>query len=147
MVEVNLRVPAPADRVFAVLSDGWSYASWVVGAAHIREVDTGWPAPGTRIHHSIGTWPALVQDVTRVVSCEPNRSLELEAGLWPFGAARVRFELAAEADATRVTMHEEVKKGPLSVLPAAAQALFLAPRNKETLHRLADLAVRKQSPN
>ncbi|GAA0206659.1 SRPBCC family protein [Saccharothrix mutabilis subsp. mutabilis] len=147
MVEVNLRVPAPADRVFAVLSDGWSYASWVVGAAHIREVDTGWPAPGTRIHHSIGTWPALVQDVTRVVSCDPNRSLELEAGLWPFGAARVRFELAEEAGATQVTMHEEVQKGPLSVLPTAAQALFLAPRNKETLHRLADLAVRKESRN
>lgn len=145
MVEVSLRIPAAADRVFAVLSDGWSYASWVVGAAHIREVDTGWPAPGTRIHHSIGTWPVLVSDVTRVLSCEPARSLELEAGLWPFGAARIRFELAEEDGGTRVTMHEEVQKGPLSVLPAAAQAVFLTPRNKETLQRLADLAVRKES--
>ncbi|MFI9817488.1 SRPBCC family protein [Saccharothrix variisporea] len=147
MVEVSLQVPAPADRVFAVLSDGWSYASWVVGAAHIREVDAGWPEPGTRIHHSIGTWPALVSDVTSVRSCEPGRSLELEAGMWPFGAARIRFDLAEENGGTLVRMREEVVKGPLSVLPSAAQALFLGPRNKETLHRLADLAAHRESRN
>ena len=27
--------------VFDVLSDGWSYATWVVGAARIRDVDEG----------------------------------------------------------------------------------------------------------
>ncbi|WP_309113459.1 SRPBCC family protein [Saccharothrix sp.] len=145
MVEVSLRVPAPADRVFAVLSDGWSYASWVVGAAHIREVDTGWPAPGTRIHHSIGSWPALVSDVTRVAACEPPAVLELEAGMWPFGAARIRFELSEEDGGTLVRMREIVERGPLSVLPSAVQGVVLKPRNKETLHRLADLAVRRES--
>ncbi|MEJ2858014.1 MULTISPECIES: SRPBCC family protein [unclassified Saccharothrix] len=146
MVEVSLRIPAPAARVFAVLSDGWSYASWVVGAAHIREVDAGWPAPGTRIHHSVGTWPALVSDVTSVRSCDPGRTLELEAGMWPFGAAHIRFELSEEDGGTLVRMHEEAVKGPLSILPSAAQALFLSPRNKETLHRLADLAARRETP-
>ena len=43
MAEVSLNVEAPVDAVWAVLADGWSYAGWVVGASHIRDVDTGWP--------------------------------------------------------------------------------------------------------
>ena len=38
-----------------MLSDGWSYATWVVGAARIRDVDDGWPTVGTKIHHPSGS--------------------------------------------------------------------------------------------
>ncbi|MGM1064671.1 SRPBCC family protein [Saccharothrix sp. Mg75] len=144
MIEVRAVVPTTVDRVFAVLADGWSYAGWVVGAAHIREVDDGWPAIGTRIHHSVGAWPVAVKDVTTVVAHEPGRLLELEARLWPIGAARVRFELAEVPGGTEVVMSEEAVKGPTALLPEAAQALFLKPRNHETLRRLADLATRQQ---
>ncbi|MFT7838604.1 SRPBCC family protein [Saccharothrix sp. BKS2] len=146
MIEVRTTVPAPVDRVFAVLTDGWSYAGWVVGAAHIREVDPGWPAVGTRIHHSVGAWPIAVRDVTVVRAVEPLKLLDLEARLWPIGAARVRLELTEVPDGTEVVMSEEAIKGPTARLPESVQALFLVPRNRESLRRLADLAVRKANP-
>ncbi|QFZ18025.1 SRPBCC family protein [Saccharothrix syringae] len=145
MIEVRTTVPTSVDRVFAVLADGWSYAGWVVGAAHIREVDPGWPAAGTRIHHSVGAWPVAVKDVTTVRVAEPPKVLELEARLWPIGAARIRFELAEVSGGTEVAMFEEAVKGPPALLPEGLQALFLTPRNRESLRRLADLAVRKES--
>ncbi|MFI9009377.1 SRPBCC family protein [Actinosynnema sp. NPDC053489] len=143
MIEVRWAVPTSVERVFAVLADGWSYAGWVVGAAHIREVDPGWPGTGTRIHHSIGAWPVAVKDVTKVLDVDPPRMLELEARLWPLGAARIRFELEPTADGTLVTMREEAVKGPAALLPEAVQSLYLVPRNRETLRRLADLATRQ----
>jgi hypothetical protein len=145
MIEVRHTVPTSVEQVFAVLADGWSYAGWVVGAAHIREVDPGWPERGTRIHHSVGAWPVAVKDVTTVVTVEPPRVLELEARLWPLGVARIRFELTEAPDGTDVTMLEEAVKGPPSLLPKAAQAVYLKPRNRETLRRLGDLAVRRES--
>ncbi|MEU5696812.1 SRPBCC family protein [Actinosynnema sp. NPDC020468] len=143
MVEVSLHVSASPERVFAVLADGWSYAGWVVGAAHIRSVDAGWPAVGTRVHHSVGAWPLQVQDETVVLEVDPPRVLELEAGLWPLGAARVRFELTEVDGGTRISMEEQAKGGPAVLVPEVAQALFLVPRNRETLRRLADLVLRK----
>jgi uncharacterized protein YndB with AHSA1/START domain len=144
MIEVRLTVPTSVERVFAVLADGWSYAGWVVGAAHIREVDAGWPGTGTRIHHSVGGWPLAVQDVTTVLDVDPPRMLELEARLWPVGAARIRLDLAERHDGTAITMREQAVKGPPALLPKQVQSLYLTPRNRESLRRLADLAVRKR---
>lgn len=142
MTEVSLTVPTTPDRVFDVLADGWLYVGWVVGAAHIRAVDPGWPAEGTRIHHSVGPWPFLAHDVTTVRAVEPSRMLELDAALWPFGAARVRVELTETAPgSTEVRLTEFAVGGPAKFLPDRAQALVLVPRNRESLRRLADLAV------
>jgi len=127
--------------VWAVLADGWSYAGWVVGASHIRDVDTGWPKPGTRIHHSVGPWPLTIEDVTEVVRCEPSRLLELDARLWPAGTARIMFTLRARSEAlTEVRMSEHVARGPSKFLPTFAQDVLLIPRNRETLRRLDALA-------
>ncbi len=147
MVEVSMTVPTSQDRVFAVLADGWSYAGWVVGASHIREVDAGWPGEGTRIHHSVGPWPLLVHDVTVVRAVDPPRSMELDARLWPLGAARIRLELTeTEPGVTEVRMLERVVRGPGRLLPTPAQAALLVPRNRESLRRLADMAVGKAQP-
>jgi hypothetical protein len=145
VAEVSLNVEAPIEAVWTVLADGWSYAGWVVGASHIRDVDTGWPKPGTRIHHSVGPWPLVIQDTTEVVRCEPSRLLELDARLWPVGAARITFTLEARSESvTRVVMAESVVRGPSAYLPAFAQDLLLVPRNKETLQRLDALAKGRQ---
>lgn len=144
MAEVSLNVEAPVDAVWAVLADGWSYAGWVVGASHIRDVDTGWPKPGTRIHHSVGPWPLVIQDTTEVVRCEPSRLLELDARLWPAGAARITFTLEARAGSTHVRMGERVVRGPSTLLPNVVQDLLLTPRNRETLQRLNALAKGRQ---
>lgn len=144
MAEVSEDVEAPIERVWAVLADGWSYAAWVVGASHIRAVDTGWPKPGTRIHHSIGPWPLVIQDTTEVVRCEERGLLELDARLWPAGAARITFTLRALSESvTELRMAEVVERGPSAFLPVFAQDLLLTPRNRETLRRLSALARRQ----
>ena len=52
------------EKVWEVLADGWLYPVWVVGASRMREVDDHWPAEGAKLHHSVGTWPALLDDTT-----------------------------------------------------------------------------------
>ena len=47
-------VQAPPEKVWEVLSDGWLYPLWVVGASRMRAVDEHWPALGARLHHSVG---------------------------------------------------------------------------------------------
>ncbi|WP_086827045.1 SRPBCC family protein [Allokutzneria sp. NRRL B-24872] len=141
MVKTEMRITASPKQVFDVLADGWSYAGWVVGASHIRDVDEGWPAEGTRIHHSVGPWPLQVEDVTRVARVVRGELIELEARMWPVGAAKIRITLTpAGPEATDVVMEEEITQGPAKVIPAAAQALVLKPRNAEALRRLGDIA-------
>lgn len=40
MSENERLIHASVEDVFAVLTDGWSYASWVVGASRIRDKDS-----------------------------------------------------------------------------------------------------------
>ncbi|GAA3047751.1 SRPBCC family protein [Actinokineospora globicatena] len=141
MAPVRTEVPVPPARVWDVLADGWTYASWVVGASHIRSVDPGWPAVGTRIHHSVGVWPAVIQDATEVVAADPGRSIDLEARVWPAGTAHVRLELLDHGDRTTITMTEQPRRGPLALVPRFLVDALLIPRNRETLSRLSDLAA------
>ncbi|WP_433407313.1 SRPBCC family protein [Saccharomonospora azurea] len=144
MIETSRVMPARPERVFAVLADGWSYAGWVVGNAHIRDVDESWPAEGSRIHHKAGAWPLQVPDISRVTAVEPGRMIELEARLWVLGRARVRVVLEPEGDErTKVTISEEAIEGPARLLPVPVQALYLKPRNSEALSRLEDVVVHR----
>jgi hypothetical protein len=133
---------SPQD-VFDVLEDGWSYATWVVGAARIREVDTGWPKPGTRIHHSVGLWPVLLSDTTEVEHVDAPRELRLKVRAWPTGAGIVTMTCHAKGDRTEVVMEERMVSGPASWLPEPVQDLLLHPRNIEALRRLGYLAERR----
>jgi hypothetical protein len=143
VIEVSRDAPTSPDNVFAILADGWSYAGWVVGNSHVRDVDPGWPAIDTRIHHSAGFWPLQMEDTTSVVSVQPGRSLELEAHLLRFGDAIIRFTLTPIADGreTHILMEEQAVRGPIAQIPVPVQDAVLRPRNKETLSRLTDLAV------
>jgi uncharacterized protein YndB with AHSA1/START domain len=146
MIEVSRTIGAPPDRIFAVLADGWSYAGWVVGAAHIRGVDDGWPAVGARIHHRIGPWPLQIEDQTVVRRMEPNRLLELDAKAWPFGAARILLTLDQVSESTtRVRMAETLSSGVARLIPKPALTLMLRPRNAEALARLDDIAVHREA--
>jgi hypothetical protein len=133
---------ATTDEVWAVLADGWSYAAWVVGASRIRSVDAGWPSVGSRIHHSAGTWPLLLNDETHVLRSEPGRRLVLQAQGWPFGEATVDIALEPQGAGSRIVMREDISKGPGRVVPKPARQLLLQPRNRESLRRLALLAER-----
>ncbi|WP_116041549.1 SRPBCC family protein [Amycolatopsis palatopharyngis] len=141
MTEVCRTVNVPAKDVFAVLADGWSYAGWVVGASHIRDVDPDWPSVGSRIHHKSGPWPVQVADKTTVLAMEQDRMLELRAKLWVLGDVRIRVSLLAVSEReTEVRMEEHPTGGPVSLAPKPLQDLVLKPRNQEALGRLADLA-------
>ena len=99
---ITRRVHAPAAVVWSVLADGWLYANWVVGASRIRDVEPDWPGPGSRLHHSFGVWPALIDDHTQVLTADPGRTLVLKARGWPAGEAHVRIQVAVPPNA-RIT--------------------------------------------
>ncbi|WP_424187051.1 SRPBCC family protein [Actinokineospora sp. G85] len=144
MAEVTRVVDVPVQSLWAVIADGWTYAGWVVGASHIRRVDHIWPAVGSRVHHSVGTWPLTIDDTTEVLRVEPQRLIELKARAWPTGEAQVLIELdPVTADSTRVRMVEQAASGPAALLPKPLQDAMLIPRNRETLSRLTDLALRR----
>ncbi len=137
----NVRVLkcAPAD-VFRVLEDGWLFPSWVVGASRMREVDETWPHVGSRIHHSFGVWPALIDDETVVERYEPPHLLVMRPKGWPIGEARVTIDVKGRGAGSVVRIQEEAIAGPGRYVPRPLMDLALHIRNEETLHRLAYLA-------
>lgn len=138
---VTREVAAPADAVWDVLADGWLYATWVVGASRVRDVDAGWPEPGTRLHHSVGAWPALLSDTTEVRECDPHERLVLTARGWPVGEALVEIVVSDTGPgACTVSIAEDASSGPGRLVPMPVRQAAILPRNRETLRRLALMA-------
>ena len=136
MARTNGVIEAPVGDVWAVLADGWSYATWVVGTVKIRDVDRAWPAVGSKLHHAFGAWPLTIQDETEVLACEPERHLVLQARGWPAGEARVELVLEAAGDRTRVEMREEPTSGPGAWVHNPLLDAVLTRRLDESLDRL-----------
>ncbi len=147
MLEVNREVQAPVERVWAVLADGWSYPSWVVGASRMRAVDGHWPAVGAKLHHSAGVWPAVLNDETVVKVSEPNSRLVLVARGRPLGEAVIELRLEAQGDRCTVHLREDAISGPGKLMPRPARQVILGGRNTETLRRLAYIAEGRSHPD
>ena len=128
------------DDVFRVLADGWLYASWVVGASRIRDVDADWPAEGSTIHHSFGLWPALIDDTTSVLEHDPPHRMVLKARGWPLGSARVVIEVEPTPTGCRISIDEDAIEGPGRLVPSPVRQPLIHVRNVETLRRLRFLA-------
>ncbi len=137
MSTTSRTVAATPGQVWSVLADGWLYPLFVVGASRMRDVDDTWPAVGSRLHHSVGTWPLLIDDTTEVLEVEEDRRIVLKARGWPAGEARVEISLRPTADATVVTIVENATAGPGALVPKPVQDVQLHVRNKEALRRLA----------
>lgn len=146
MATNTCHIAASRDRVWTVLSDGWTYSNWVVGTSHLRAVERDWPAVGARLFHGSGPWPLLTRDETVVEESDPGARLVLTVRGRPFGEARVIMELESEADGCRVTMHETPIAGPGSWLHNPASEALLVRRNTETLNRLSALAELRTQP-
>jgi uncharacterized protein YndB with AHSA1/START domain len=136
-------IHATPEKVWDVLADGWLYPLWVVGASRMREVDGHWPEVGSQLHHSVGTWPLLIDDSTEVVDATPGMMLQLKARAWPTGEARVTIRLTPMGTETEVTIEEDATSGPARLLPKPARDLPLTWRNVESLRRLAFIAERR----
>ena len=130
-------VSATPEQVWEVLSDGWLYPLFVVGASRMRDVDESWPAVGAKLHHSVGTWPLLIDDTTEVVEIEEGKRLLLLARGWPAGQAHVDISLQPDGDTTVVTIVEDATAGPGLLMPKPRRDVQLHWRNVETLRRLA----------
>ena len=130
-------VAATPEHVWEVLADGWLYPLFVVGASRMRDVDDTWPAVGSRLHHSVGTWPLLIDDTTEVLELEEGRRLLLKARGWPAGEAHVDISLEPEGASTTVTITEDATAGPGLLVPKPLRDAQLHWRNVETLRRLA----------
>ena len=133
-------INATPGSVWAVLAHGWLDPTWVVGASRMRAVDAAWPQPGSKLHHSAGVWPAVIDDNTESLDCVPDRMLRLRARGWPLGEAEVTIDLEPKDDATLVEIRERAVAGPARLLPRPAQDVVLTARNAETLRRLAYIA-------
>lgn len=106
-----------------------------------------WPAPGTRILHSIGTWPAVIDDETVVEHAEIGHELVLLAKVRPAEQARITLRLSDLPDGgCRVEMSELAVSRPLRWVPDRMQLLGVAPRNRECTWRLAMIAE-QQDPD
>lgn len=137
----NLRtMRCEPEAVFRVLANAWLYPSWVVGASRMRDVGDSWPEPHARLHHSMGTWPLVINDTTSVVEWDPPRRMVLRARGWPIGEAHVAIDVKKRSDGCIVRIHEEPVRGPATLLVRALTNPPLYWRNTETLRRLAYLA-------
>jgi uncharacterized protein YndB with AHSA1/START domain len=130
-------VSATPERVWEVLSDGWLYPLFVVGASRMRNVDDTWPAVGSKLHHSVGTWPLLIDDTTEVLEVDEGSRLLLKARGWPAGEAHVEISLRPDGGATLVTMEEDATAGPGVLVPKPLRDAQIHWRNVEALRRLA----------
>jgi hypothetical protein len=140
MNPVTAHFSCPPDQVFAVLADGWLYPSWVVGAARMRDVDESWPAEGSMLHHSVGSWPVMLDDSTTVIEWSPPSHMVLKARGWPLGTAKIRISVEAASAGCAVTIEEDALEGPGRLVPKPLRAAAIKVRNVETLKRLAYIA-------
>jgi carbon monoxide dehydrogenase subunit G len=122
-------VSATPEQVWEVLADGWLYPLFVVGASRMRDVDESWPAVGAKLHHSVGTWPLLIDDTTEVVEVEEGRRVLLLARGWPAGQAHVDISLQPDGDTTVVTIVEDATAGPGLLMPKPLRDVQLHWRN------------------
>ena len=140
MSETTRVINASPEAVFDVLRDGWTYASWVVGAARIRAVDPSFPAEGSKIHHSVGAWPVMLSDETVVEKVDVPHLLQLKVKAWPTGEGRVTITCEPQGGETLVRIVETAISGPAKLIPAPVESMLLRLRNVEALKRLAYLA-------
>lgn len=140
MSENVRRMSCSPQSVFEVLSNGWLYPAWVVGASRMRDVDRAWPAERSALQHSVGVWPMLIDDETVSVEWAPPRRAVMRARGWPIGEALVTIEVRARGDGCLVRMQEAPVAGPANWVPRFLTDPLLSVRNRETLHRLAFLA-------
>ncbi|QIK74615.1 SRPBCC family protein [Nocardioides piscis] len=143
MAEQTRLLHATPEKVWDVLCDGWLYPVWVVGASRMREVEDDWPAVGSKLHHSVGVWPGLIDDNTEVLEVEAGKRLKLRARGWPIGEATVELILEPQGAGTLVRMREEPVAGPGALIPPPVRGLSLKWRNSEALRRLAYIAERR----
>jgi uncharacterized protein YndB with AHSA1/START domain len=142
-VSTNTRfMPVPPAAVWDALADAGGYGYWVVGSKVIREADATWPAPGSKIHHTVGLGPFELSDHTESIDADEPHRLQLRAKGRPLGTAKVTLEMTPKDGGTvvKITENPDGAFRPLALIPPLQ--LFSGLRNAESLMRLEELAMR-----
>jgi len=138
MAVLNVLVERDTQQVWDVLSDGWSYADWVVGTRRIRDVDARWPEQGSQIRYELGIGRWTIEDYTTVRLAEPRQRLELEAHAGRLGTARVSISLLPWGeDHTVVVVDEHPLTGPGARWHTLVMESLLRVRNRRMVYSLA----------
>jgi uncharacterized protein YndB with AHSA1/START domain len=137
----HTHIDAPPARVFSVLADWRAYGYWVIGSQRIRGADEGFPAAGTRFHHSVGVGPLRINDHSEVVEVDPPRHLTLRAKVRPLLTAIVDVVLEDDgAGGTDVTIREDPGDRLSALLFQPLAHRLVRGRNARSLDRLKELA-------
>ena len=129
-------MPFPPQAVWDVLADAGGYGYWVPGSRVRRDAEPGWPAPGSKFHHTIGIGPFEVSDHTEALETRPPELLRIRAKGRPLGTATVTMEMVARDGGTLVRMTES-PDGPAWLLNLNPLFWMLTKaRNTESLIRL-----------
>jgi len=136
-------MPIPAQAVWDALADPGGYGYWVPGSRVIREADPGWPAPGSKFHHTVGAGPFEVSDHTEALEARAPEFLRMRTKGRPLGMATVTLEMIPRGGGTLVRISErpDGRAWPLNFNPLFW--LVTKARNAESLMRLEELAARR----
>jgi uncharacterized protein YndB with AHSA1/START domain len=143
----EIQTSASPEDVFAVLADPKAYGDWVVGSKYIRGADPGFPAVGTKFHHTVGFGPIEVKDHSEVVESEPPNRLVLHVKARPFGTAKVEMTMVPNDGGTLIEMREEPLDLASRLIHNKLADLVLHGRNVEALKRLKELAEGRRAPD
>jgi uncharacterized protein YndB with AHSA1/START domain len=146
MAHTAVRVRAKPEDVFDVLLDAHSYPRWVVGARRLREVDPGWPAPGSRFHHALGVGPLELHDTTCMLDWVRPQCVALEARFRPAGTAKVTITVRPDGAAAVVEIDEQPLDGPVHGIWGRLVDRAVRLRNAISLKRLRRLVERRAAP-
>lgn len=145
MAVVHQSIRRPPEAVYDALTTPETYPHWLVGCRDIRDVDDGWPEPGTAFHHRVGVaGPLTVADLSRVLEVDAPRRLVLEVRARPFGRGRATFTIEADGPSSSLVALDEV---PIGALGPARPVLdpLTARRNQRSLRNLSDLLEEGES--
>lgn len=131
---------SPAD-VFAVLVDPESYPRWLIGADRIRDVDTAWPAIGSKFYHVVGVGPLKIADDSEVIDIEDGRMLQLKVRARPLVSAVATFRVIGDTKRCVVTLEEEPAIRSIGNLVRPLLDPTVHMRNHRSLRRLADVVA------
>ena len=150
MLEVTASavVPAPAERVFELLSDTARYPEWVTGTDAVTRTDGPAQEGSTydEVNPILGPWKASTH--WRVVEHQPPRRSRHTTGDIPLSSHfEVVMEVASEQDVSEVTMtlRGEPSLGPIGALFARFMQGQVDRDNRRSVEAFAELAARELS--
>jgi carbon monoxide dehydrogenase subunit G len=148
-VSASAVVPAPADRVFELLSDTARYPEWVTGTNAVTRTDGPAREGSTyeEVNPILGPWKASTH-WTVVEHQPPLRSRHTTGDIPLSSHFEVVMEVAAEGEVSEVTMtlRGDPSLGPVGALFARFMQGQVDRDNRRSVEAFAELATRELAP-